>query len=72
MDYALAGSLKMSSQRTRHAVMRIELFNVTIFKFAEKFDHQFSHVFIFGNMFPESHGFVAVPVTRSKSFVSLH
>ena len=24
----------------------------------------FSHVFIFGNMFPESHGFVAMPVTR--------
>ena len=22
-------------------------------EFSEKFDHQFSHVFIFGNMFPE-------------------
>ena len=32
-------------------------------KFSEKFDHPFSHVFIFRNMFPESHGFVAVPVT---------
>ena len=32
-------------------------------KFSEKFDHPFSHVFIFGNMFPESRGFVAVPVT---------
>ena len=30
------------------------------------------HVFIFGNVFPESHGFVAVPVTRSNNFVSLH
>ena len=30
-----------------------------------EFDHPFSHVFIFGNMFPESHGFVAMPVTSS-------
>ena len=30
--------------------------NATIFKFYEKFDHPFSQVFIFGNMFPESHG----------------
>ena len=29
---------------------------------SEKFNHPFSHVFIFGNMFPESHGFVAMPV----------
>ena len=33
-------------------------------KFSMKFDHPFSHVFIFGNMFPESHGFVTVPVTN--------
>ena len=26
--------------------------------------HPFSHVFIFGNMFPESRGFVAMPVTN--------
>ena len=32
-------------------------------RFSEKFDHLFSHVFIFGNMFPESYGFVAMPVT---------
>ena len=32
-------------------------------KFSEKFEYQFSHVFIFGYMFPESHGFVAMPVT---------
>ena len=31
-------------------------------KFPEKFDHPFSHVFIFGNMFPECHGFVAMPL----------
>ena len=47
-------------------------FNATILKFSEKFDHPFFHVFIFGNMFPESHGFVDVPVTRSTNFVSLH
>ena len=28
--------------------------------------------FRFGNMSPESHGFVAVPVTNSNTFVSLH
>ena len=29
-------------------------------------------MFIFGNMFSESHGFVAVPVTRSNNFVVHH
>ena len=33
-------------------------------KFSEKFGNLFSHVFIFSNMFPESHGFVVMPVTR--------
>ena len=28
---------------------------------SNKFDHSFSQV-LFGNMFPESHGFVAIPV----------
>ena len=39
-------------------------FNVTILKFSEKFYHPFLHVFIFSSMFPESHGFVAVPIIR--------
>ena len=47
-------------------------FNCMILKFSEKFDNPFSHVFIFGNMFPESHGFDAVPVARSNNFDSLH
>ena len=47
-------------------------FNATILKFCEKFDHPFPHVFIFVNMFPESHGFVAVPITRLNNIVSLH
>ena len=38
-------------------------FNATALKFSEKFDHPFSHVFIFSNMFPVIHGFVAMPVT---------
>ena len=38
-------------------------FNATILKFCKKFDHPFSHVFIYGNMFLENHGFVAMPVT---------
>ena len=46
--------------------------NATILKFSEKFDHSFSHVFKFGNMFRESHSFVAVPVTRSNNTISLH
>ena len=37
--------------------------NDMILKFSYKFDHLFSHVFIFGNMFPESHGFLPMPVT---------
>ena len=38
--------------------------NSTTLKFSEnKFDHPFLHVFIFGKVFPESHGFVAMPVT---------
>ena len=36
-------------------LMRIEL--------TREIDHPFSHVLIFGNMFPESHGFDAVQVT---------
>ena len=47
-------------------------FNATVLKFSEKFDHPFLHVIIFGNMFPENHGFVDVLVTRSTDFVSLH
>ena len=42
-----------------------------ILKYSEKYQHQFLHVLIFGNMFPESHGFVAVPIKRSNNFVSL-
>ena len=44
-------------------------FNATILKFSEKFDHRFWLVFVFGNMFLESHGFV-VSVTRSNNFFS--
>ena len=38
-------------------------FNDTVFKFHQKLDHAFLHVFIFGNMFPESYSFVVMPVT---------
>ena len=41
-------------------------------RFSEKYDHQFLHVFIFNNTFPESHGSLAVPVKISKKIVSLH
>ena len=56
--------------------MRIEFNSInlitTTLRFSEKFNHPFSHVFIFGNLLSESHGFVAVPVTSSNNFVSLH
>ena len=42
------------------------------FKFPDKFDYPFWYVFIFLNIFPESHSFVAVTVTRLSNFVSLH
>ena len=46
-------------------------FNAKILKFSKKFDHSFSHVFVFDKMFPESRGFIAMPVTRSNNFISL-
>ena len=47
-------------------------FKATFLKFSKKFDHPFSNGFIFVNMFPESHGFVAMPVTKSNNFLSIH
>ena len=47
-------------------------FNATILKFSEKYKDQFSHMYIFGNMFPDSRNFVAVPIKRSNNFVSLY
>ena len=35
------------------------ILNSTTLRYSERFDHQFSHVFMFGNMFPESQGSVA-------------
>ena len=40
--------------------MRYKYFNIN-----EKFNHPFLHMVIFVNMFSESHGFVAMPVTSS-------
>ena len=39
-------------------------------RFAEKFYHPYSHLFIFSNMFPESHGSASVLVTSLNNFVS--
>ena len=41
-------------------------------RFSEKLDHEFLHDFIFGNMFPKSHGYIAVPVASLFNFFSLH
>ena len=43
-----------------------------ILKFYEKFIHPFSYLFIFSNMFPESHGFVFMPVTSSSNGPIFH
>ena len=59
--------IKVNNCKFIELTMGIELtgnFKATILKFFEKFDYAFSHVFIFGNMFLESHCFVAMPVTR--------
>ena len=54
--------------------MRIEITRAILMtrllRFAEKFDHLFLHVLIFGSMFRESRGFISVPVTSSYNFVS--
>ena len=47
-------------------------FIATTLTISEKLSHLFSHVFIFGNMFPESHGFVSVPVKNSNNIATLH
>ena len=47
-------------------------FNGTILKFPEKFDNLFLHVFIFRNKFPESHCFVAMPVTSRSIHVLIY
>ena len=43
-------------------------FNATIHKFSQKYQLKFLHVFIFGNMIPDSRGFVAVPIKRLNEF----
>ena len=47
-------------------------FNASTMKLAEKFDHIFPHMFIFGNILSQGHGFEAVTVTISKYFISIH
>ena len=49
-----------------------KLGNATTLRFSKKFDHPFSHFFVFCNTFPESHGFVAVLITSLNNFVSIH
>ena len=45
------------------ALINSSNYNAMILKFSVKSDSLFLHVFIFWNMFPESHSFVAMPVT---------
>ena len=77
MDYALKIAFDHNGPPTQYKskvnnyklidfVIRIELTRAILMsRFSNfLFDHPFSHVFMYGNMFPESHGFVAMPVTR--------
>ena len=85
MDCARAVSLKWHHNRPQHRTKLKSIdgfsdanwvnsgnFIATILRFSKKFDPSFLHVFLFGNMFPESHGFAAAPITSSNKFVSLH
>ena len=67
---------KVNNCKLINLVIRIEFTRTILIplfsNFLKKIDIQFSHVFIFRNMFPESHSFVSVPVIRSNNFVSLH
>ena len=45
--------------------------NATTLKLADKFDHPLKHLFIFGNIFAQGHGFDAMTVTISKYFVNI-
>ena len=68
--------IKVNNWKLIDLVIRIELTWVILMprfsNFLRNLAIHFLHVFIFGNMFPESCIFVAVLVTRSNSFVSLH
>ena len=44
--------------------MYVDIVTSNVFNLNNNKKKLFSHVFIFRNMFPESRGFVAVPVTR--------
>ena len=48
------------------SLINSENVNVTSLKLAVKFDNTFSHLFLFGNIFTQGHGFDAVTVTSSK------
>ena len=86
MDYARTASLKMStSQRTLNKeqnknqladlVKRIELtraISMSRFQIFGEVRTSISACVVFGNMSPESDGFVAWSATRSNNFVSLH
>ena len=43
-------------------------FNATTIRFSEKFDHPFSHIFIFSNMISESHGLIATKLYQRYMF----
>ena len=73
MDYARAVSFKNVNITTdpQHRT-KLKLIDRFCDANDRRFDHPFSHVFTFGNMFPESHGFVAASIIWTNNFVSLH
>ena len=74
MDYARKIAFDHNGPPNRTELKQIDRFgdknrvnsnnlNTTILKFSEKFVHSFSHVYLFCNRFPQSHGLVAMLVT---------
>ena len=59
--------IKVNNCKLIDLVIRIELTRAILMprvsNFLKSLIISFSNVFIFGNMFPESHGFVTMPVT---------
>ena len=74
MDYARKIALYQNLPQHRTKLKKIDIFidanrvnssncDAVTLKFSVKFNHSFfQHAFIFINMFPESHGFVDMPV----------
>ena len=67
-DFTHGAMVRKILNKIINLATQIELtlnFNARTLKLAEKFDHPFSHLFIFLNIFAQGHWFVAVKVAIS-------